>query len=98
MGSEAVGKSAQVLKTKRVVLSNPKNKKQNATITIESVTASSEFRVPAGACVGPLAPGHKCTVSVEFAPSSSGSKSGTLTISSNASNGTQTITLGGKGK
>ncbi len=80
------------------MLSNPKNKKQNATIVIESVTASGDFQVPAGACVGPLAPGHKCAVPVEFAPGSSGSKSGALTIRSNASNGTQTITLEGKGK
>ncbi len=98
MGSEAVGQSAQTVKTKRVVLSNPKNKKQNATIVIKSVTASGDFQVPAGACVGPLAPGHKCAVSVEFAPSSSGAKSGTLTITSNASNGVETVTLKGKGR
>ena len=98
MGKEAVGKSAQAVKSKRVTLSNPKNKKQDATIVIESVTASGEFQVPAGACVGALAPGHKCAVSVGFAPSSSGAKSGTLTIRSNASNGVQTVTLEGKGK
>src|SRR5208282_208724 len=97
MGSEAVGQSAQTVKTKRVTLSNPKNKKQDATIVIESVTASGDFEISGGSCVGPLAPGHKCAVSVEFAPSSAGSKSGTLTIKSNASNGVETVTLEGKG-
>ncbi len=98
MGSAPVGQSAQTVKTKRVVLSNPKNKKQDATITIESVTASGDFAVVGGSCVGPLAPGHKCAVSVEFAPSSSGAKSGTLTIRSNANSGVETVTLEGKGK
>ncbi len=98
MGSEAVGQSAQTVKTKRVVLSNPKNNKQDATITIESITASGDFTIVARSCLGPLAPGHKCAVSVGFAPSSSGPKSGMLTITSNASNGTQTVTLEGKGR
>jgi len=98
MGSEAVAQSAPVLKSKRVVPSNPKNKKQDATITIENVTAGGDFEVSGGSCVGPLAPGHKCAVSVEFAPSSSGAKSGTLTITSNASNGLETVTLEGKGR
>src|SRR5208282_1149057 len=46
MGSAAVGNAAQTVKTKRVVLSNPKNKKQDATIVIESLTASGDFQVP----------------------------------------------------
>ena len=96
MGSEAMGHAAQTVKTKRVVLSNPKNRKQDATIVIESVTASGDFQISGGSCVGALAPGHKCAVSVSFAPSSSGAKSGALTITSNASNGTQTVTLEGK--
>jgi len=98
MGSEVMRQSVQVLRSKRVVLSNPKNKQQDATITIERITASGDFTIVAGACVGALAPGHKCAVSVGFAPSSSGPKSGALTITSNASNGMQTVSLEGKGR
>ncbi len=98
MGSAAVSQSAQALKIRRVVLSNPKNRKQDATITIASVTASGAFAVDGASCVGPLAPGHKCAIAVSFAPSSAGAQTGALTITSNASNGTQTVTLSGKGK
>jgi hypothetical protein len=97
MGSAAVSRSAQALKIRRVVLSNPKNRKQDATIMIESVTASGAFAVDGASCVGPLAPGHKCAIEVSFAPSSAGAQTGALTITSNASNGTQTVSLAGKG-
>jgi hypothetical protein len=98
LGSAAVSQSAQALKTKRVVLPNAKNRKQDAIITIASVIASGAFAVDGAACVGPLAPGHKCAIRVSFAPSSAGAQTGALTITSNMSNGAQTVTLSGKGK
>ncbi len=65
---------------------------------IQSITAGGDFTIVGGSCVGALAPGHKCAVSIGFAPSSSGPKSGALTITSNASNGVVTVSLEGKGR
>jgi len=97
LGVEAVAQRAGAERIRKVVLSNPKNRKQDATIMIESVTASGEFEVPGGSCVGPLAPGHKCVVDVSFSPSSAGPKSGALTVISNASNPVEAVSLAGKG-
>lgn len=44
-----------------------------------------------------LAVGASCTISVTFAPSASGSRSATVTITDNAAGSPQTVTLGGTG-
>lgn len=45
-----------------------------------------------------LAPGHSCTITIKFAPTSDGSFSGTLVVQDDATNGTtQSITLTGTG-
>jgi len=89
--------SATTVKGKSVVLFNPKNAKQNQTIVIAQVTAAGDFTIPAKVCVGPLAPGQKCTVRVSFVPNGTGLRKGALTIESNARNGTQTVSLSGTG-
>lgn len=64
---------------------------------------AAEFARPAGAAGGTcatgtaLAPGATCTVGIAFSPSALGTRSATLTIGSDAANGSPAITLSGTG-
>jgi hypothetical protein len=62
-------------------------------------TNPTQYRLTTSApCVngGTLAPAAKCTVTVVFAPTGTpGAKRATVTVGSNAANGTQTVTLTG---
>ena len=81
-----------------VTLTNAKTKKQNLTITVLGVAAAGDFAVPAGACVGPLGAGQKCKISVTFTPTGTGTRKGSLNVTSNASNRSLTVSLKGTGK
>jgi hypothetical protein len=71
------------------------------TLNISSLAVSSGYvLVPSGTtCPNPgtLAPGASCTIGVAFAPTAPGADPGTLTITTNANNSPQTVTLGGTG-
>jgi len=81
-----------------VTLTNARTKKQDLTITVLGVAATGDFAVPAGQCVGPLSAGQKCKLSVTFTPSGTGTRKGSLTVTSNASNPSLTVSLMGTGK
>lgn len=70
------------------------------TLRISSVVlgAGSDFTLGGNTCSGAdLAPNQQCSVTVNFAPTTTGEKSGTLTIASNDPEGaTKTITLSGR--
>ncbi len=71
-----------------------------SSITISGVTASGDFSIvapngAASACAGTLAYAATCSVSVQFAPSATGQRSGSLIISTSA--GTATTPLTGTG-
>ena len=63
---------------------------------ISSVAAASPF-AETNTCGSSLAAGASCTASVTFAPTAAGSDSGSLTVSSNATNSTLTVALSGTG-
>jgi phospholipase C len=67
-----------------------------ATLNIASITASSQFG-QTNNCGSSLPFGKSCTVSVTFSPSTTGPLSGTVTITDNAANSPQIITLSGTG-
>src|SRR5260221_6764697 len=48
-------------------------------------------------CASFVAPGASCTISVKFTPTAAGTRTGTLTLTDNASNSPQTISLTGIG-
>ena len=87
------------------------NETVNSASAAQSVTVSntgsagasiSSISVPTGysqtnTCGSSLAAGASCTVSVTFKPAATGSYSGSLTVSSNASNSTLTVGLSGTG-
>lgn len=67
------------------------------TLTVGPITASGDY-AETDACVGSLAPGATCPISLTFTPTAKGSRPGTLTIADSANNSPQTVSLSGAGK
>jgi Beta-propeller repeat/HYDIN/CFA65/VesB-like, Ig-like domain len=68
-----------------------------APITLTSVAADAPFAATDN-CGGTVAPGGaSCTITVTFTPTVTGQVTGNLTITDNASGGTQTVALTGNG-
>ena len=71
----------------------------NAALTITSIATSTNFG-ETNNCGGSLAAGGSCTINVTFAPTATGSLTGTLTITDNnngVAGSTQTVSLSGTG-
>jgi hypothetical protein len=68
----------------------------SASVSIGGVATSGQF-AETNNCGSSLAVGASCAVNVSFAPTSSGTQNGTLTISDNASGSPQTVSLTGRG-
>jgi len=66
-------------------------------LTISGITASANFAVASTTCVSPLAAGKTCTVSVTFTPTALGHLTGTLSVTDNAPNSPQKVSLSGTG-
>jgi uncharacterized repeat protein (TIGR01451 family) len=66
-------------------------------LNISSVVASSSYGDSVG-CTSPIPPGSTCSISVFFDPASSGSITGTLTITDDAPGSPHTVTLSGTGQ
>ena len=88
-GNQAVGTTSVA---KKVSVSNT----GTATLTISSITISGPF-AQTNTCGTSLKAGAKCSISVTFSPTVKGLASGTVTITDNASNSPQTISLTGSG-
>ena len=67
-----------------------------STLTISSIGITGPFG-QTNTCGASLSAGGSCTFSITFSPTASGSATGALTLSDNASPGTQTVTLNGTG-
>ncbi|WP_328676101.1 choice-of-anchor D domain-containing protein [Streptomyces sp. NBC_00343] len=67
-----------------------------AAATVSGVTVTGDF-AQTNTCGSSIAAGASCTVSVTFTPTASGTRTGDLSIASNASNGTTTVALTGVG-
>ncbi len=67
------------------------------TLTISSVTITGNY-AQTNTCGTSLAAGAKCTISVTFTPQSSGTLTGVVTITDNATNSPQKINLTGTGQ
>jgi hypothetical protein len=89
-GSEQVGTESAA---STVIVSNS----GNAPLTVTSAVASGDF-VESDNCVGAaIAISASCTVSVRFAPTATGTRTGLLTVYGNVSGGQATATLSGNG-
>jgi FG-GAP-like repeat/Abnormal spindle-like microcephaly-assoc'd, ASPM-SPD-2-Hydin len=70
----------------------------DAALVIASVTANpADFGVLSN-CSNPVAAGSNCTIGVFFDPTVGGTRTGTLTITDNATGSPQTVTLTGSGQ
>jgi len=71
----------------------------NLTITLTSIAISTtgDFAVSATACTTSLAPKSSCTISVTFSPTTTGKRTGQLSVSDSADNSPQTAALTGTG-
>ncbi|MGW2936987.1 discoidin domain-containing protein [Streptomyces sp. NPDC001156] len=83
VGSSATTKTATVTNT------------GTTTATVSSVAATGDFSQTNNCST--IAVGASCTVSVTFKPTAPGSRTGTLTVSSNANNNPLTVALAGSG-
>ncbi|MFZ0887880.1 MAG: choice-of-anchor D domain-containing protein [Candidatus Binataceae bacterium] len=68
-----------------------------AKVTISSIAASANFAVSSTTCKSPLGPLASCTISVTFKPTTTGTRTGKLTVSDSAANSPQTTSLSGIG-
>ena len=68
----------------------------NAALSITSITVSGDFS-QTNTCGSSLAANASCTLSVTFKPTATGTRTGALTITDNASPATQTVSLTGTG-
>ena len=75
-----------------ITLTNP----GGLALTPLTISTSGDF-AETDTCAGSVAAGAKCTISVTFTPTASGARSGTLTLTDNASNSPQAVTLSGTG-
>ncbi len=71
----------------------------NQTIALTSIAISTtgDFAVSATACTTSLAPKSQCTISVTFSPTTTGKRTGQLSVSDSADNSPQTVALSGTG-
>ena len=87
--STAVGSSSAA---QSVSLSNG----SSSALSITSIAASGDFS-QTNNCGASVAAGASCAISVTFQPTASGTRTGTLTVTDNASNSPQTASLTGTG-
>ncbi len=66
-------------------------------LLVNSATASAGFAVTS-ACTNPVQPGTSCNLSVTFNPTAVGAATGTLTITDDAADSPQTVSLSGTGQ
>lgn len=89
-GTLTTGNSA----TRTVTLSNP----GTASTTLNGITSTgAEFAIQSNTCGASLAPGASCAVNISFAPSTTGVRSGALTVASSAPGSPISIALSGTG-
>ncbi len=88
-GNQAVGTTSQ---SQPVTLTNS----GTAALTISGIAASSGFS-QTNDCGSTVAAGSSCTINVSFAPSMTGSTSGTVSVTDNAAGSPQTVSLTGIG-
>ena len=68
----------------------------NFNVTFTNVTISTNYAHSNG-CTGQLSPGGQCNIGVTFTPTSAVTKTGTVTITSNASGAAPKVSLSGTG-
>ncbi len=68
----------------------------SATLTITGMAMSGDY-AQTNTCGGSVSAGAKCTISITFTPATGGQRNGSLTITDNAADSPQVVTLTGSG-
>jgi len=89
-GSQSVGTTSS---TKRVTLYNT----GSATLSIASIVATGDFS-QTNNCGGSVSMGSSCRIRVSFKPTATGTRTGSIAITDNASGSPQTVSLTGTGR
>ncbi len=66
-------------------------------LVLSASTVSGDFSLVSSTCGLSLQPGEACTLAVAFAPRQAGKAAGALTLTDNATSGSQTVSLSGTG-
>ena len=69
----------------------------NATLNITSIVSTGDYGITANACGSTLAAGANCTLGVTFTPTATGTRTGTIKYTDDATGSPQTISLTGTG-
>jgi hypothetical protein len=87
---------SQVIGTTSIAQSVNVSNTGGSPLVITNVATTGDFG-ETNSCGSSLAAGGKCTISVTFTPTANGNRYGTVTITDNAPNSPQTITVSGTG-
>jgi len=95
--------ATRVYPTQKVGTSSPAkvftlSNKQNVALTSIAISTTGDFSVSATTCGTSLVGKSTCTISVEFTPTATGTRTGTLKVSDSAIGSPQTSSLTGTGK
>jgi Cep192 domain 4/Abnormal spindle-like microcephaly-assoc'd, ASPM-SPD-2-Hydin len=88
-GNEAVGTTSQ---SQPITLTNT----GSSALTVSGIAASAGFTQTSN-CGASIAAGSSCTINVAFAPTMTGTTSGTVSVTDNATGSPQTVALSGTG-
>ncbi|GIH20715.1 choice-of-anchor D domain-containing protein [Rugosimonospora africana] len=88
--------ASQALNTTSAAKSVTVTNTGTATASVSGVSVSGDY-TQTNTCGTSIAAGASCTVSVSFRPTASGTRTGTLTVSGNATNNPLTVALSGTG-
>jgi hypothetical protein len=81
--------------------SNPKiltlTNNQGVSVNNIAISATGDFAVTATSCTTSLAAKNKCTISVVFTPTATGTRTGNLQVNDSAANSPQASSLSGTG-
>ncbi len=89
-GSVVVGNTSSA---RSVTLTNL----SGSTLNFSSIAASGSFAIASNTCGAGIATGANCSVGVTYAPNTTGTSSGILTFTDNATNSPQNVSLSGSG-
>ena len=93
-GNQIVGTTSS---PQTVTLTNPLNGAATVALGIRSIETDGDFRVVQTTCGSSLPAGASCTVSVAFAPTATGSRTGRLIVIDNAPISLSLVPLSGSG-
>jgi hypothetical protein len=89
--------SAQQISTQSTAQTLTLTSTGNAAVTFGTPAITGDFSIATNTCTGTLSVNAQCTISIVFAPTTTGPRSGQLTLYANIPTGQTTVALSGSG-